>query len=66
MTTVAFKLATTDPRPDGSVFSPEALDRMILQVIGRPIDLHGKVVVVTRAYVEREDNRAALIVEAEN
>jgi len=66
VTRVSVKTLSTDPRPDGSVFTVDALRDIAIQMIGRPIDLDGKVHVVTRARVAlRPDAGADLIVEAE-
>jgi len=66
MTRIAFKALSTDPRPDGSIFTVAALQEIALQMIGKPIDLDGKVHVVTWARVSlRPDVGADLIVEAE-
>lgn len=59
-------MLSTDPRPDGSVFTIDALEQIGLQMIGKPIDLQGKVHVVTWARVSlRPAIGADLIVEAE-
>lgn len=66
MTRIKVKLLSTDRRPDGSVFTIDALQEIGLQMIGRPIDLDGKVHVVTWARLApRPHTGADLIVEAE-
>ena len=66
MTRISLKALSTDPRPDGSIFTIPALETIALQRIGTPLNLDGKVVVVTAARVERRpDGGADLIVEAE-
>ena len=66
MTRVSVKLLSTDPRPDGSIFTINALEQIALQMIGKPIDLQGVIHVVTWARVSRRpDVGADLIVEAE-
>ena len=66
MTRIAFKTLSTDPRPDGSVFTIPALQALALQQIGKPVDFDGKVHVVTAARVERRPQGGAdLVLEAE-
>ena len=66
MTRIAFKALSTDRRPDGSSLTVDALQEIALQMIGKPIDLDGKVHVVTWARVERRRHGGAdLVVEAE-
>ena len=66
MIKIAFKVLSTDPRPDGSIFTIPALEALALQHIGKPVDLDGKVHVVTAARVERRPQGGAdLVLEAE-